>query len=222
MMDMGTYLALALRHIFGAEPEECFEAIVEPIPEHLDQKCDHAITAKWRFPNGAVGDIAANLAAKGGYPLPWLTQNWPTVGVPRCSAVHREVLVEDSSLSSEQEHVSARSVVLWNMMAPSYWHRIDDTTTHSIRDRTSKKVVKTWRETTSTKAYTFEKLDPKQRTEAHWSTYRNMLEQFVNRVKGTGVPGAWIDGEESIRQMAMIDSAYEKAGLPLRPSSTYV
>jgi len=31
-----------------------------------------------------------------------------------------------------------------------------------------------------------------------------------------------MDGEDSINQMAMIDSAYEKAGLPLRPTSSYL
>jgi hypothetical protein len=44
----------------------------------------------------------------------------------------------------------------------------------------------------------------------------------VNKVRGREGSGVWMDGEDSIKQMAMIDSAYEKAGLPIRPTSSYV
>ena len=55
--------------------------------------------------------------------------------------------------------------------------------------------------------------------EKSWSTYRYQLEEFVNRVKGRDGSGAWIQGEESIKQMDMLDKTYEKAGMELRPSS---
>jgi hypothetical protein len=42
----------------------------------------------------------------------------------------------------------------------------------------------------------------------------------VNKVRGREESGVWMDGEDSIKQMAMIDSAYEKAGLPIRPTSS--
>jgi hypothetical protein len=38
----------------------------------------------------------------------------------------------------------------------------------------------------------------------------------VKKRKGSGV---WVDGEDSIRQVEMIDARYFKAGLPLRPTS---
>ena len=52
-----------------------------------------------------------------------------------------------------------------------------------------------------------------------WATYRYQLEEFVNLVKKRKGSGVWVDGEDSIRQMEMIDVAYLKAGLPLRATS---
>lgn len=49
-----------------------------------------------------------------------------------------------------------------------------------------------------------------------WSTYRWMLEAFVERVKTGERPAHWIDLEESIAVMEIIDRIYSKAGLPLR------
>lgn len=57
--------------------------------------------------------------------------------------------------------------------------------------------------------------------EAYWSTYRHMWEQFVNRIKGRPGSAVWIDADESINQMKVIDMAYEKSGLPVRPTSIY-
>jgi hypothetical protein len=48
-----------------------------------------------------------------------------------------------------------------------------------------------------------------------------MLEQFVNKVNGRPESGVWLDGEDSINNMKVIDMAYEKAGMPLRPTSSY-
>jgi hypothetical protein len=55
----------------------------------------------------------------------------------------------------------------------------------------------------------------------HWSTYRHQLEQFVNKVRGREGSGVWIAGEYSINQMRVVDMAYKKAGLPIRPTSSY-
>lgn len=51
-----------------------------------------------------------------------------------------------------------------------------------------------------------------------WPTYRYMLEEFVNRVKKREGSGAWVEKEESVRQMEATDATYEKAGLEVRPS----
>jgi hypothetical protein len=222
LMDLGTYNALTLRQMFWTEPEECIEAIPRMMPKGFDQKCDHAFKVKWRFPNGGIGDIEADLSGRGGYPLPWLTSGWPRLGLPQCSAVHQEVVVKDDTLdsSSGREHVSVKTVSMWNFLAPYIWHRIDVSEEHKIRTVNDKKVIKTWTENSSKKVYTWAS-NSKNPGEEYWSTYRHQLEQFVNKVKGREGSGIWMDGEDSINQMAMVDSAYEKAGLPLRPTSTY-
>jgi hypothetical protein len=46
-----------------------------------------------------------------------------------------------------------------------------------------------------------------------------MLEEFVNKIKCREGSGVWMPHEDSIHQLEMIDSAYAKAGLPIRPSS---
>lgn len=222
-MDLGSYTVLSLRQMLGNEPEECIEAIPRMMPEGFDQKCDHAFKIKWRFPNGAIGDMEADLSARGGWPLPWITANWPTMQIPKCVAVHHEAVVEDGGLSSGQEHVMVKTVTIWNMMAPTIWHRIDVSEAHTIRNTNDKKVIKTWNETSYKKAYTWPShISGAKPDEESWTTYRHQLEQFVNKARGRVGTGIWMDGEDSIRQMAMIDSAYEKAGLPLRPTSAYV
>ena len=51
-------------------------------------------------------------------------------------------------------------------------------------------------------------------------SYRYQLEEFVNRIKGSETQ-YWVTGEDSIKQMRMVDMAYEKSGLGLRPTSSY-
>jgi hypothetical protein len=51
-------------------------------------------------------------------------------------------------------------------------------------------------------------------------SYRHQLEQFVNRIRGRKTQ-YWVSGEDSIKQMRMIDMAYEKSGLGLRPTSSF-
>lgn len=64
------------------------------------------------------------------------------------------------------------------------------------------------------------------RGEDWWTTYRYQLETFCNRVKAVdGAPsdnpasdalGPWLSLEESAKVMSVIDTIYEKAGLPKR------
>ncbi|KAJ7766203.1 NAD(P)-binding protein [Mycena metata] len=66
------------------------------------------------------------------------------------------------------------------------------------------------------KAYTFPDLG-----EPWWTTYRYQLEEFVNKVKGRPTR-TWITAEDSIQNMAAIESVYAKSGLGSRPKSSYV
>ncbi len=43
----------------------------------------------------------------------------------------------------------------------------------------------------------------------------------MNRVKGREGNGVWMSGEDSIHQLEMIDSAYVKSGMAIRPSHAF-
>jgi hypothetical protein len=92
--------------------------------------------------------------------------------------------------------------------------------THTIRTVSDKKILKTWTEKKSEKAYKWPE-DRKAPGDPGWTTYRHQLEQFVNRVKGREGSGIWVSCEDSVKQMEMIDSAYTKSGMDLRPTSSF-
>lgn len=143
---------------------------------------------------------------------------------PKCEVVHGETVIEDESLGEEnaKEHVMVKKVIIWNMVMPVVWHRIDIMECHTIRRSDDKKPLKSWTTTEYQKAYVWQDEARKGQGHESWSTYRHQLEQFVHKIKGTGSSsGIWMDGEDSVKQMKMIDSAYKKAGLPLRPTSSY-
>jgi hypothetical protein len=141
--------------------------------------------------------------------------------------VHREMAVEDERAAKEgQQHLKTRKVTMWNFILPTIWHRIDVEDRHTLRHGTSHKVIRTWTEKSQVKAYEWDegqKSEPGVRRggEPYWNTYAYQLEEFVNRVKARPGSGVWISGEDSIAQMKWIDATYEKAGLPLRPTSGY-
>ncbi|EHK47059.1 hypothetical protein TRIATDRAFT_90908 [Trichoderma atroviride IMI 206040] len=58
------------------------------------------------------------------------------------------------------------------------------------------------------------------RGEPWWTTYRYQLEAFVDRVKAyknqEPYNGPWVDMDESVKLMEIIDGIYKKAGMPLR------
>jgi len=212
LMDLGAYNVMILRQIFGAEPEECLEATPRIHPDPAETNIDQAFNIKWKFPNGGFGDLKIDFLQSF---FSILSMKWPTAEV-----VHKIEVIEDSTLPSSQEHVSEKTVTFWNFLMPTFWHRIDVVVEHTIRNVDGKRVIKTWKETSHHKAYTWSK-ETKKPGEEWWMTYRYQLEEFVNRIKGREGSGVWMDGEDSIRQMEMIDSGYKKAGLPLRPTSTY-
>lgn len=214
LMDLGTYNVLCLRACFGTEPEECIEAVPRLMPKGFDQNCDQAMAAKWRFPNGGIGSIEADLVTTG-------IGGIPKMRFPMIEVVHKERLMNDeTSGSSGEEHVVRRLVTFWNMLMPVAWHRIDIVEKHTIRSSIDQKQLKAWTTKEYRKAYVWAE-ETGQPCAENWTTYRHQLEQFVNKVKGRKGSGVWIDGEDSIKQMEMIDLAYDKAGLPLRPTSTY-
>ena len=214
-LDCGTYCLQLLRKIFGAEPVECVEARAKKPGFPDKEKIDEAMTARLRFPNGGTGSIDADLRRTGGYPFPWLTKNWSAIWTPVARAREKERIVEDKKVGQGKEHVVSKEVILWNFVAPSIWHRIDVVEEHAVRVRESGEVVKRWKEKEAIKEY-----GPKGKE--WWTSYRWQLEAFVDRIKGRDGVGAWVEGEDSVGAMKAIDMVYEKAGLPLRPTTLYL
>jgi predicted dehydrogenase len=215
-MDMGCYCISVLRTVFGTEPEECMSAQARMNSPEVDE----AMKASWRFPNGGVGRIEADLRKSAGWGLPKL--DTPAV-IVRQKEAELSVGESDVSLRDGQTQFRTRTATLWNFIQPSYWHRIDVVDEHVIKEA-SGVIVKRWTTKESTKAYTWGDLRKEGTVrpgEDYWTTYRHMLEEFVNKIKGRPGSGLWFSGEDSIKQMQVIDGAYEKAGLPLRPTSTY-
>ena len=179
-------------------------------PAGVDKRIDQAFKATWRFPNGGHGSISADMALSGGYPFPQLTSGWPRWGWPMCSAKHHEVVIPEETLPETQEHAVQKTVIFWAYIIPTFWHRIDIIEYHTLRVKESKQVTKKWTTTSYVKEYG---------EHASWTTYRWQLEEFVNKIRRRSGSGAWMEAEDSIKQMKIIDSAYTKAGLPLRPTS---
>ena len=214
LMDFGSYNVQMLRQVFGTEPIECITASARRMPAGLDQNIDQAFSASWRFPNGGVGRIVSDLAATGDHYFPSITDTLPATKLPMCSVKHREKAVRCPD-SQEMEEAITKTVIIWNLTFASIWHRIDVVENHVLQYPKDGRIKRQWTEKSFFKQYSDDSSD------ASWTTHRHQLEQFINKVRGRPGSGVWIDGEDSIRQMEMIDGAYEKAGLPLRPTSTY-
>ena len=216
LIDFGSYNVQMLRQVFNTEPVECVTASARRMPAGLGQNIDQAFSASWRFPNGGIGSIISDLAATGGHYFPWLTDDLPAIKLPMCSVKHQEKVVPRPDLR-EMEEAITKTVIFWNFTFVSIWHRIDIVEDHVLRRKTDGHIEKRWTEKTFIKEYEYSGSPG----DDSWSTYRNQLEQFVNQVRRRKGSGVWIDREDSIRQMEMIDRAYEKAGMPVRPTSSY-
>tara|TARA_R110002003_G_scaffold1184_11_gene22653 strand:+ start:2063 stop:3013 length:951 start_codon:yes stop_codon:yes gene_type:complete len=224
LMDLGTYPLSALRSIFGTEPTSVTSATPRLMPAPFDQKCDQAMQATYSFPNGGTGKILCDLGSRVKYEKgkgswwAWLFAGRPdfTTDMPPWVTVKlraKKGSEDDIAITTQ------KTIVMKNFMGPHMWHRIDINTTTTCRDA-SGKVVKEENHTESKKAYVWpDGQGGAVKGENYWSTYRYMLEAFVDRVKGRKGSGVWLDGEESIRQMEAIDETYVKAGMGLRPTS---
>jgi len=211
MMGMGTYNFAALRLIFGAEPEECISAETKHFTEGVHHDCDYEFKAKFRFPNGCIGEAFSTLQG-------------PTIWHPSYATVtHRQVEVPDKSLPYGQEKFVTKEVTIHGFIHAIFWHRLDIKETFEIRDKETGKVIKKWTEKKSQKAHTRKEAGGEhadRESETYWMSFRYQLEAFVDRIKGRET-AYWVDREDSRLQMKMVDMAYEKSGLGVRPTSTY-
>jgi hypothetical protein len=151
--------------------------------------------------------------------------------LPEIDVTHKPVVVTPAEAGVEikdgEEVVRSRKVHFTNFVGPSIYHSItvyDEFNVHKIRTSEDAPPRKTWKTSKTLKAYSWRETGLEgfetQPGEPHWSTYRYQLEQFVNKVRGRNTP-QWIEGKDSVVTMRMIDMAYERAKLPLRPTSEY-
>ena len=211
MMMIGTYNFGMLRMIFDGQPEECLACDTSIFNDGLYDKADYAFQAKFRFHNGGIGEATT-------------TMRGPTLWKPsEARVVTREVVVLDEALPPTQEKLMTRQVTLHGFMNAVIWHRIDVRDSYVIRNKANHQPVKKWVESKSHKAYTYKEAGGRFADlpgEDWWLSHRHQLEQFVNRIKGRQTQ-YWVSGEDSIDQMRMIDMAYQKSGLGLRPMSSF-
>ncbi|KAI0439974.1 putative oxidoreductase [Xylaria telfairii] len=213
MMQMGTYNFAALRDVFDAEPEECLSCDTKSYTEGVHDKCDYEFKAKFRFPNGGIGEAYSTL--KG-----------PTVWIPSHMTVTlKEAVVPDSSLPASQQKVQARELTLHGYVHGVFWNRVDIKDKFEIRSKDENmRVVKKWEEKKLHKIYNYKDLGgdfAQLPGEDWWMSYRHQLEQFVNQVKGRKTQ-TWLSRDDSFAQMKMLDMAYEKSGLGRRATSSFI
>lgn len=216
LMDFGTYPLNCLRQVLREEPTEVLQAQgrvdLPSKPGTQDPPAEQAMTATYKTESGATGRLVADLSTSSS----WI-KALPGFGWPKC-----EVELEEKDLGSSDGETRSvkRKVTMWNHLMPSIYHRIDVEDSHTIRR--DGKVVKTWNEPQSLKAYSWSPEDGRGVTgEDWWTTYLYQLNEFVNKVKKRDGSGVWVDGQDSIKQMEAIDRTYEKAGMKLRPTSTF-
>jgi predicted dehydrogenase len=212
MMQLGTYNFAMLRIIFNDEPEECLTCDTSIFGDGVHDKCDYDFKARFRFPNGGIGEAMTSLRG----PILWKPSE--------ARVTTREVLVFDNALPATQEKVLTRQVTLHGFIHACAWHRIDVEDSYVIRNKGDRLPVKKWVESKSHKAYTYKEASGEFANlpgEDWWMSYRYQLEEFVNRVKGRQTQ-FWVNGVDSVNQMKMIDMAYEKSGLGLRPTSSFL
>lgn len=225
VMDICTYLISAIRGVVGKEPIACTSAVPTRMPPGWDDKIDVAMNAEWEFEGGIKAEMYGDLCKAGGYWLPWLTSKWPAMQLPKTQVRMQKKVIEDAAFRPGEKHELIDTFTIWNATLPTFWHSIVILNEHQVVDAKGA-IKKKWSHTTTKKAYTWAEggvhSTEKLHSEPWWITYRYMAEEFINKINGEQGSGVWVDGQDSIRQMEMIDSVYEKSGLSLRPTSKMV
>ncbi|KAI0449060.1 NAD(P)-binding protein [Xylaria acuta] len=215
LADMGPYTLGALLKIFGTMPAACEESTMKTHANGIDESCK----ARFRFPNGGIGEVYVNLKSS------WLE------GIsPDAEAKMRPAIVNAEyagvKIHEGQEVVRTRHVYFKNFALPTSYHYIqvsDEYVVRKVGDGSATSAVKRWKASKTVKAYTWKQAGVEQPGEEYYTTWRYMLEQFVNKVRGNETaPGTWLNAQFSINVARMIDMAYSAAGLYLRPSKDRV
>lgn len=98
------------------------------------------------------------------------------------------------------------SIVFNNFVSPHFYHYLE--VTDAMGRARTEKVYRPRHDSTW-------------KGEDWWSTYRYQLEAFVDRIRGRE-PVHWVESDDSIAQMQVVDKVYDMSGLGPRPSSQYL
>ncbi|KAJ9481875.1 hypothetical protein VN97_g11582 [Penicillium thymicola] len=211
MMMLGTYNFGVIRMVFDDDPVECLTCEPGIFGDGIHDQCDTDFKAKFRFPNGGIAEASTTMRG----PIWWKPSE--------ARVTHKEVIVDDKALPETQEKLRTRIVTLHGFIHAFIWHRIDVKDTFVIRNKVDRRPLKTWAESKSHKAYSYKEAGGEFANlpgEDWWMSYRYQLGEFVNRVKGRPAH-YWVESQDSWDQMKMIDMAYERSGLGLRPTSEF-
>lgn len=218
MMDLGAYTASTLTRIMGSVASECLSCETAPGAAPADPRCDQLYKASYSFPNGAVGNMEGDLKT----PVHRI--------MPKISVTHKpvEVTPAEAEVKAGEEGeqiLRTRNISFNNYPQPAIFHSITVEDEFVVqRSGGGAAPTKTWKTKRTLKAYSWRESGlegfEEQPGEVHWTTYRYQLEQFVNKVRGHDTP-QWVEGQASVATMRMIDMAYAKANLPVRPTSEY-
>ncbi|EIN05782.1 NAD binding Rossmann fold oxidoreductase [Punctularia strigosozonata HHB-11173 SS5] len=192
LMDM-TYVVSATRFILDAGAASSVAAAkARPFPK--DPRVDEAIEATLVFRHGSAE------GKEGEYDVTseiYSDMKRANVGF---------VIPRVWELPSIEVETANAKIYFYNFMMPHLYHYI------AVTDKETG-------ETTYHKAYK-RSSSTGEHGDASWSTYRWQLELFVDRLRGRE-PAHWVTNKSSVDQMKTIDMVYEKAGLPLRPTTSY-
>lgn len=191
VMDVGGYVISASRYVLSSNPTEMVHIQVNTFPE--DKRVDRSTRSIFAFPPPTPTAPAITAAIYGDLAMP------PLLGfIPRLPLTTIRVDCEEGSVYCN------------NFVAPSVYHTITIKRGHLDQARYE-----------YLKAYEFGDHDGKKlKGEVWWTTYRYMLEAFVDKVQGRE-PQAWVTPEDTIANMEAIELFYENSGLGVRPASTY-
>jgi hypothetical protein len=228
-MDFATYNISNLRQILNDQHPQVqtvdFRKLSDRVAGADDprqpEQIDEAVRATYKSNTGAEGRINTDMSTTGGWPLlpSSLTRNWPSLGWPKCVAELEEKQVDTQGLGEGETHFVQRTVTMYNHLMPHLYHSLVVQDKHTIKN--GSQVTRSWTEKKNIKAYDWSDKSDGRQGAYWWPTYRYQLEEFVNRVKGRKGNGIWIDGQDSINQMQVIDETYTKGGLKIRPTSTF-
>jgi hypothetical protein len=158
LLDLGTYPLASIRDAFNAEPEKCIDARLTPMAPPRE-KYDHTFYAKFRFPNGGIGEVNGTLRA------PKTHLSLPTVTV-----THKPVPAPEEAKKADGKGADVtrtRKVTFGNLLWSANYHYVTLEDKFEIRDAGSSIVKREYIRTETRKAYTFREMDRDVAGETH-------------------------------------------------------